>query len=42
MEYETKVLGVFTTANFSWKQQFYIVSSKIFKSVGILYKPRDY
>ena len=40
-EYETKFLGVFIDENLSWKQHIDIVSSKISKSIGILYKSRD-
>ena len=37
----TKVLGVFIDENLSWKQHIEIMSSNIFKSMGILYKSRD-
>ena len=40
-EHVTKLLGVFTDENLSRKQHMYIVSSKISKSIGILYKSRD-
>ena len=40
-EYVTKFLGVFIDENLSWKQHIDIVSSKISKSIGILYKSRD-
>ena len=40
-EYVTKFLGVFTNENLSWKQHIDIVSSKISKSIDILYKSRD-
>ena len=40
-EYVTKFLGVFIDKNLSWKQHIDIVSSKISKSIGILYKSRD-
>ena len=40
--YISKILGVFTDKNFSWKQHIDIVSSKIYKSIDILYKARDY
>ena len=39
-EYVTKFLGVFFDENLSWKQHIDIVSSKISKSIGILYKSR--
>ena len=35
------VLGVFINENLSWKQRIDIVSSKISKSIGILYKSRN-
>ena len=37
----TKLLGVFIDENLSWKQHIEILSSKISKSIGILYKSRD-
>ena len=37
----TKVLGVFIDENLSWKQHIEIMSSNIFKRMGILYKSRD-
>ena len=40
-EHVTKFLGVFTDENLSWKQHIGVVSSKISKSIGILYKSRD-
>ena len=40
-EHVTKFLGVFTDENLSWKQHIEILSSKISKSIGILYKSRD-
>ena len=40
-EHITKFLDVFIDENFSWKQQIEILSSKISKSIGILYKSRD-
>ena len=40
-EHITKFLGVFIAENLSWKQHIDIVSSKISKSIGILYKSRD-
>ena len=40
-EHITKFLGVFIDENFSWKQHIEILSSKISKSIGILYKSRD-
>ena len=40
-EHVTKFLGVFNYENLSWKQYIEIVSSKISKSIGILYKSRD-
>ena len=40
-EYGTKFLGVFIDENLSWKQHIEILSSKISKSIGILYKSRD-
>ena len=40
-EHVTKFLGVFIAENLSWKQHIDIVSSKISKSIGILYKSRD-
>ena len=39
--YHIKVLGVFIDENLSWNQHIDIVSSKISKSIGILYKSRD-
>ena len=38
---QTKFLGVFIDENLSWKQHIEIMSSKISKSIGILYKSRD-
>ena len=40
-QHVTKFLGVFIDENLSWKQQIIIVSSKISKSIDILYKSRD-
>ena len=40
-EHVTKFLGVFIDENLSWKQHIEILSSKISKSIGIVYKPRD-
>ena len=40
-EHVTKILGVFINQNLSWKQNIKMVSSKICKSIGILYKSRD-
>ena len=40
-EHVTKFLGVFIDENLSWKQHIYILSSKISKSISILYKSRD-
>ena len=40
-EHVTKFSGVFTDEYLSWKQHINIVSSKISKSLGILYKSRD-
>ena len=40
-EHVTKFLGVFIDENLSWKQLIVIVNSKIYKSMGILYKSRD-
>ena len=40
-EHVTKFLGVFIDENLSWKQHIDILSSKISKSMGILYKSRD-
>ena len=40
-EHITKFFGVFIDENLSWKQHIDTVSSKISKSVGILYKSRD-
>ena len=40
-EHVTKCLGLFIDENLSWKQHIDIVSSKISKSIGILYKSRD-
>ena len=37
----TKFLGVFIDGHLSWKQYINIVSSKISKSIGILYKSRN-
>ena len=37
----TKLLGVFIDENLSWKQHIEILSSKISKSIGILYKSKD-
>ena len=39
-EHVTKFLGVFIDENLSWKQHIEILSSKISKSIGILYKSR--
>ena len=40
-EHVTKFLGVFIDENLSWKQHIDILSSKISKSIGFLYKSRD-
>ena len=40
-EHVTKLLSVFIDKNLSWKQHIDIVSSKISKSISILYKLRD-
>ena len=40
-EYVTKFLAVFIDENLSWKQHIDVVSSKISKSIVILYKSRD-
>ena len=40
-EHVIKVLGVFIDENLSWKQRTDKLSSKISKSIGILYKSRD-
>ena len=40
-EHVTKFLGVFIDENLSWKQHIDIRSSKISKSIEILYKLRD-
>ena len=40
-EHVTKFLGVFIDENLSWKQHIDILSSKISKSIGILYESRD-
>ena len=40
-EHVTKFLGVFIDENLSWKQHIEILSSKISKSMAILYKSRD-
>ena len=40
-EHETKFLGVLIDENLSWKQHIKILSSKIPKSIDILYKLRD-
>ena len=40
-EHLTTFLGVFIDENVSWKQHIDIISSKISKSIGILYKSRD-
>ena len=40
-EHVTKCLGVFIDENLSWKQHIEILSSKISKSIGILYKSRN-
>ena len=40
-EHVTKFLGVFIDENLSWKQHIEILSTKISKSIGILYKSRD-
>ena len=40
-EHVTKFLGVFIDENLSWKQHIEILSSKISKSINILYKSRD-
>ena len=40
-EHVTKILGVFIDENLSWKQHIEILSSKISKSIGILYKSKN-
>ena len=40
-EHVTNFLGVFIDESLSWKQHIEILSSKISKSIGILYKSRD-
>ena len=40
-EHVTKFLGVFIDENLSWKQHIEMLSSKISKSIGILYKSGD-
>ena len=40
-EHVTKFLGVIIDENLSWKQHIEILSSKISKTIGILYKSRD-
>ena len=40
-EHVTKFLGVFIDENLSWKQHIKILSSKISKSIGILYESRN-
>ena len=40
-EHTTKILGVFIDENLSWKQHIEILSSKISKSIGIIYKSTD-
>ena len=40
-EHGTNFLGVFIDAKFSWKQDIGIVSSKVSKSIDILYRARD-
>ena len=40
-EHVTKFSGVFIDENLSWKQHINIVSSKISKSIDILYKSKD-
>ena len=40
-EHVTKILGVLIDVNLSWKQHIELLSSKISKSIGILYKSRD-
>ena len=40
-EHVTKFLGVFIDENLSWKPQIEILSSKVSKSIGILYKSGD-
>ena len=40
-EHVTKFLGVFIDEDLSWKQHIEILSSKISKSIDILYKSRD-
>ena len=40
-EHVTKFLSVFIDESLSWKQHIDIISSKISKSIGILYKLRD-
>ena len=38
-KFVTKFLGVYLDENISWKHQFNIVSTKICKHIGILYRP---
>ena len=40
-EHVTKFLGVIIDENLSWKEHIEILSSKISKSIGMLYKSRD-
>ena len=40
-EHVTKFLGVFTDENLSWKQYIEMLSNKVSKSIGILYKSKD-
>ena len=40
-EHVTKFLGLLIDEHLSWKQHIDIVSSKISKSIGILYKSRN-
>ena len=40
-EHVTKFLGVFIDESLPWKQHIEIMSSKVSKSIGILYKSRD-
>ena len=40
-EHVKTFLGVFINENWSWKQHINIVRSKIFKSIGVIYKSRD-
>ena len=37
-EFATKFLGVYLDENISWKNHINIVSTKVYKSIGILYR----